>query len=176
MKQEKPKKRPNRIGCLRWLGILLMIPVFCYAGMWLFARYGGEWATSNEIPIPPDSEFVALTYEESDLTYYMSKNHLYFHNSSPEIIYDWYRTNGVGFFDDNESIWKGVTFYGDSASGALHRLSVWNTTDWYDDIVASCKGVTIYRHYDAVIENFPEVIIPENKTAFIVSPCWANVR
>jgi hypothetical protein len=90
---QKRKRVPSRQwGCLKLLLISILLSLACYGGMWVFARYGGEWATDSRVLLPPESHLMSVSYREDDF-----KSSLYFYTGTVETLKTW------DFFSDSRS-------------------------------------------------------------------------
>jgi hypothetical protein len=102
--QKQKRALPRQWGCLRLLLLPLIIASACYGGMWLFARYGGEWAISDQIPLPPGSERVNISlpnklYREDVFTY-----SIYLYPGTPEDVRAWYEKEWILFLPDCDDV------------------------------------------------------------------------
>ena len=182
---EKPK-RSYRRGCTFAVLTLLLIPALCYSSMWIFARYGGEWATSGDIPIPDSSQFVKAIYEDG---FYTEKHSLYLHHATPEELRGWFIIQAhigmtpialafsqTGYIDNPDVYMEPPTFYLTTFWNDLHRISATYTSGWFAEMVSDCQGVHVYKNHAAAMRDFPDLNLPDDKTLFVISTCWPNVN
>ncbi|MEO8609035.1 MAG: hypothetical protein ABI690_14190 [Chloroflexota bacterium] len=182
---EKPKRRFRR-GCIIAGVFLLLIPALCYGCIWLFARYGGEWATDRDIPIPDNSQFVKAIYEED---FYTKKHSLYLHYATPEELRGWFIVQArIGltpialdseqkrFIDNNDFYMESPTFHQTTFLSQLQEMSAIYTSGWFGEVVSDCQGVHIYKNHAAAVRDFPDQNLPDDKTLFVISTCWPNVK
>jgi hypothetical protein len=185
LKSKRGSSNRVRLGCAVLTGIAILIPVLCYGSMWLFARYGGEWATASDIPIPENSRLVITTYGDS---YYRTLNRLFIHDDSPENLRQWFIDNGISMTPipldfEGESVLEYDDYYGTTSlfhlrSGwqELHDFAARYTSDWWGDFTPTCQAVLVYQSVEAVLSDFPEVDIPTEGTLFMIRTCWPNVN
>ena len=153
--------------------------------MWLFARYGGEWATSGDIPIPDNSQFIATTYDNGR---HIEKHSFYLHHATPEELRGWYIVQAyIGltpialdlensvFIDNPDFYMESPTFHQSSFLSFLYENATMFTAGQYDEVDPDCQGVHIYRNHAAAVRDFPDLNLPDDKTLFVISTCWLNV-
>jgi len=182
----KGKRKNVHRGCFISIGILLLVPILCFASMWLFARYGGEWATSRSIPIPDSSIFQVAIHEHG---FYSKRISFYTHVSSPEILREWFidagiplspiplNLEGTSFIENDNYYHPPPLFNMQSPLDELHDLSARYTTGWWSDFTKSCHSVRVYKNNDAVAHDYPEVdLSAAEDTIFVIITCWANVE
>lgn len=170
------------------MGILLLVPILYFSSIWIFAHYGGEWATSNDIPIPENSQFHIATYEHK---FYSLKNSFYTSNDSPEEIRQWFIDSGISmspiqldlegssFIEYDDYYQTLPLFQMRSMLQELHDSSVRYVTPWWSDFTVSCQLVRVYKNHSAFLDAFPEINLTSvsvDSTIFLVRTCWANVR
>jgi hypothetical protein len=176
---QKAKRSPSRQwGCLKLLLIPILLAVACYSGMWLFARYGGEWVTSDQIPIPPGSELVGVSLPDELYGNDVLKRRIYLHSWTREELRTWFEQNNVFFLPkcvDVPHQTKGVRCYehdrGPYSYGetefsmsnprlALYWLSIaytvpsGNEQNW-KSIPTRYFSVSIYDHQEDFDSTFP---------------------
>lgn len=185
LKSKKSLGKRVRVGCSVLGIVVLLVPVLCYGSMWLFARYGGEWATSSDIPIPENSRFIIATYGEG---YYQELNRLFIHDDSPENLRQWFIDNGIYMTPipldfEGESILEYDGYYG--TTSLLHRRSGWQelhkwsavlTAKWWDDITPTCQAIYVYHSHEAASRDFPDADIPQSGTPIMIRTCWPNIN
>jgi hypothetical protein len=181
---EKPKRR-NRRGCIIAGVVLLLIPALCYSSMWLFARHGGEWAASGDIPIPDNSQFVKAIYEDD---FYTKKQSLYLHHAAPEELRGWFVVQGIGltpialnfektkFIDHPDFYGRPPTFRHNTFLSQIQELSAAITAGLFDEMIPECQDVRVYKNHAAAVRDFPDLNLPTDKTLFVISTCWPNVK
>lgn len=168
------------------MGILLLVPILCFSSMWLFARYGGEWATSRSIPIPDNSVFQVAIYQHD---FYSRKTSFYTHPNSPEALRQWFidagisltpiplNLEGTSVMENDNYYYTPPLFQMQSPLDELHDLSARYTSNWWSDFTKSCNSVAIFTNNDAIAHNYPEVDLSEvEDTIFVIFTCWANVE
>jgi hypothetical protein len=183
---QKRKRPPSRQpGCLKLLLIPLLLGVACYGGMWVFARYGGEWAMSDQILIPPESQLLLTKYEDGWVT---MKTRLYTHLWSPKVLKEWFGQHGTPVLPiyaqreeedpDNDYYFRsGIRL---TSNQMLFSNSVSLTSDWKRDERSQgthmCGGLVLYKTEEAFHRDYPDWPLPSGVTAFQVRICWPNVK
>jgi hypothetical protein len=171
--------------------LLLMIPVILVVGSYgfseLFARYGGDWAMSDQIPVPPDSQQIDVLYANAE---FIMKTVFYTHDGSPETVRDWFIEQGItlsstGVYREyeassNEDAYFVLGYEVDTSGRKMHRDAIHRTHPelyWIGDIQAGCGGWTVFRTEDGLKKLFPQVPldVPAGKTIFAIHTCWPNV-
>lgn len=186
LKSKRGSLKRIRLGCAVLIGIAILIPVLCYGSMWLFARYGGEWATASDIPIPENGQFVAASYSEGYL--YISKHSLYIYPITPEELRERFIQLGVRltpigldlegerFIEYDDAYGTVWGFYRSTNLHDLHRFSALLTAGWFDESISMCQGVRVYKDIHTLQLRFPEVNLPDSYAGVIVTTCWPKVH
>lgn len=188
LETEKSKRSTSRQwGCLKLLLISILLAVACYGGMWVFAHDGGEWAMSDQIPVPPDSQQIEVLYMNAE---FVMKTVFYTHEGSAETLRDWFIEQGItlsstGVYRDyeassNENAYFVLGYEVDTSGRKMHRDAIRRTHPellWIGDIQAGCGGWTAFKSVDAARDVFPQVTleVPAGKTVFAIHTCWPNV-
>jgi hypothetical protein len=192
-KQKRSQTRPW--GCLRVLLIPIFLAAACYSGMWVLARYGGDWAISDQFPVPPESQAISASYNAQG---FIVKNTVYVHSWTPEDLRIWFEQADILFLlkcgapstpKDEHCYEFGARDYGrqlkqrETARLVLYRASIgltlsptlWNYMGW-DNMQTMCASVSIYGagERDEFAKLYPNLEIPEGKTAFVTANCWPN--
>ncbi|QPC82671.1 hypothetical protein G4Y79_23790 [Phototrophicus methaneseepsis] len=180
--KKKRAQRPNyfRRGCVSLLILIVGIPVFCYGSMWLFAQFGGEWASSIDLPIAPDSEFVSSTYDEG---WYVYKTTIYTNQATPEELRQWYIQNGITLSPiplnlEGTEVIDYETYYGTmshtymSEMHNLYNFAAALTHGWFDEIINACQSVRVYKNTEFARDAFPELTFPDDATIYSLTTCW----
>lgn len=183
---EKRKKRPRRRrGCIILLVIVLLSPALCYGAMWLFARFGGEWATAGDLPARVGSQFITATYDDG---YYTQKHSLYIYPSTPEELREWFIQAGIGmtpilldrernsYIDNPDYYMQPPLFHMRTTFQEIHQRAVYLTSRWWDDFMPNCQGIRVYKNNAAAIRDFPGSTVPAGLTAFVITTCWPDVN
>jgi hypothetical protein len=152
--------------------------------MWLFARYGGELATSGDLPVPEGSEFIAAVYEHK---YYAQKHSLYLSRSTPEELREWFIQAGfsmtpIPLDTEGESLIDYDDYYGTpgiyshsfSAPQMLHMYSVYFVSGWFDDGSIDCQDIRVYTNNAAIQSDYSFNEVPAGMTAVVITTCWRN--
>ncbi len=170
-----------RRGCLALVLSVIVILMACYGFIWLFARYGGEWADSFDSAIPENSRLLMVTYE---FDRYTLKDSLYLHAESPEQVREWFTGKGIALtpIDMGTSVVDNDDYYltiGPISRGSsweqLHDFSARYTAGWWDDFTETCDAVRVYKRLDAARQDFPTALVPDGGTAFVITSCWPGV-
>jgi hypothetical protein len=183
----QPRKWLRRRRCVFWILNILISCGVCYVLMWLFARFGGEWATRYDIPVPGSARLITTKYTSSSYGDYVEKLSLFISQSTPEEIREWFVQSGIGmtpilldadrntYIDQPDYYFEPPLYYHQTSFGELHRISAFITAGWWEDFIPHCQRVRIYRNDAAAAVDFPGYIVPEGYTAFMVSTCWPDV-
>ncbi|GAB4530282.1 MAG: hypothetical protein OHK0046_50770 [Anaerolineae bacterium] len=151
----------------------------------MFARYGGEWATSSDIPIPENSRLIVTTYDDG---YYRSLSRLYINADSSENLRQWFIDRGVYMTPipldlEGESFIEYDGYYGTTSlfhlrSGwqELHDSAARYTSDWWSDFTPTCQAVYVYHSIEAASRDFPDADLPQSGTPIMIRTCWPNVN
>jgi hypothetical protein len=183
--QKLKRSLPRRTGCLKLLLILIVLAVACYGGMWVFARYGGEWAMSDQIPIPRESQLLLTDYEVGWVTI---KTSFYTHSWPAEALKEWFEQEGIPLLaiypqlEDQDP--KNDFFFMSgtrlTSNQRLHRNSVSFTSNWTRDERSQgthmCGGLTLFKTEEAFHRSYPDVALPNGMTAFVVRICSPNLE
>ncbi len=152
--------------------------------MWLFARFGGELATSGDLPIPDGSRLAANRYEAGYA--YMTKLSLYFNDANAEELRQWYVDTGINmspipldlegatFIEYDDYYGTPSPFHIRSTLQSLHLSSVYLTSQWYDEMAPDCQAIQVYKNGETV-STFPAMSIPEGYTAIVITTCWPDL-
>lgn len=197
MSDEKEKKTSSRSllwlkrGCLSLLAIVVLTPMLCYASVWAYARFGGDWAASQTFPIPSDSQLVN-TYYNFDVMY-TYKRELYIHRHEPRMLRDWFDqfvrltpTEGISYdcmmvINDCDDIvsfdppdmYRSTAHSIGSTAYELHDLSALLMGFPWQDHPLRCNHMRIYKG-PVVDSPFEDYTIPDGFTAFEFRTCWRN--
>jgi hypothetical protein len=171
--------------------LLIVIPVLLvlvvYGVIELFARYGGDWAMSDQIPVPPDSQHINVLYANAE---FVMKTVFYSHNGSPETLRDWFVDQGVSLSStgvyreyeasSNEDAYFVLGYEVNTSGREMHRDAIRRThpeLNWIGDIQAGCGGWTVFKTIEGAQDRFPQVNldVPAGKTVFAIHTCWPNV-
>jgi hypothetical protein len=175
--QKRKRSLPLRTGCLKLLLIPILLAVACYGGMWLFARYGGEWAMSDQFFIPDNTQVLKVSYGYGGVGNLSCKTSIYSHSFLPTELRDWFTQQGelivsreyANFIDGTSwrqprQTWKSV----------LHQLSLsLSTSSDTDRNLYTDMG--IYRSREEFVQAYPYVVLPDGMSAFEVTICWPNL-
>jgi hypothetical protein len=173
----------TRKSCIVLLAIMLLSPLVCYGAVWLFARFGGDLATSGDLPVPDGSQFVVAVYEDD---YYDQKHSIYLSQSSPEELREWFIQAGFGMTPipldmEGKSVIDYDNYYGTpgiyspiSAPQMLHMYSVALISGVFDDGSIDCQDIRVYTNRAALASDFGFNDIPDGRTAFVTTTCWRN--
>jgi len=192
MRKSKRKNtfRPRRIF-LKVLSTLIVTPILLAILCYGFARYGGEIASSNVIPIYPNNI-------ESDSLYFSSfgynaKYEIFSSESTAEDIRQWYSDNGISLSPFPTVLYRnnGTELYEDSieydgyfgtspffdTTNSLQQLHSFSALMFggFDEMVRSCQSVRVYFDNDLFRQDFPDMDADLSKTLFVVSTCWLRV-
>ncbi len=182
---QQRRARGYKRGCVILLVVVLAIPAVCFGSMWLFARFGGEWATAAELPVPPDSQLLRVTYEDGYK--YRNKTSIYGHQSSPEILREWFDQAGISMSPiplnmEKTRFIQYDTYYGTpspfhvgSSLGMLHITASLLTHGWYEDFMAECQAVRVYKSLGLAADDFPDLQTGNATSVFVIMNCWARV-
>lgn len=179
------KSKHSRKISQRWVLMILLIPLVCYAPIWIFARFGGEWATARDIPVPENSIVITTTnYDSLPGSIYTYQDRLFAIEQPVEWVREWYSQANITLIgsDDNEflsedyySVRKGL-FYRDSPMRQLHIEASLYFTSWFDDVRNNCQGVKVYRTVSGVLADYPDIDLTPGVTYFQIENCWPNVK
>jgi hypothetical protein len=192
MNQSPSKTQRRRLPRYLRNGLLLLaLPVLLvavgYGAIELFARYGGDWAMRDQLPVPPDSQQIDVLYSNAE---FIMKTVFYTHDGSPETLRDWFIDQGItlsstGVYRDyeassNENAYFVLGYEVETSSRKMHRDAIRRTHPellWIGDIQAGCGGWTIFRTEEGLKKLFPQVTleVPADKTVFALHTCWPNV-
>ncbi len=177
-----------RRGCVIAFGVVILALVLCYSSLWMFARYGGEWATSSDMPIPENSRFIMATYTTYEDSHYQSLSRLFINHDSPENLRQWFIDKGISMTPialdfDSESVIEYDGYYGTIALlyprshwQELHDFAARYTSDWWSDVLPSCHAVYVYYSMEAVSRDFPDADIPRSGTLIMIRTCWPDIN
>ncbi|MEO1286320.1 MAG: hypothetical protein AAFV93_01025 [Chloroflexota bacterium] len=182
----KPKSKPRRYkGCLTIVGSFFGFLFICYISMWMFAVYGGEWATDSDFPIPENAEllYVHTTYHARPWVDWLSKTRFYSYDDDPESIKQWYEDNGTYLtsmpfgYTEGGGVYEtanGVGYFA-SKSQEIHFWITSLTTAFSSDALPRCHSVQVYFGHKAFKYHYPEPYeIPEIERILVIRTCWAN--
>jgi hypothetical protein len=174
----------RRRGCKILLLAIFLMPAWCYAVLWLYARFGGEWATA--FPVPPDSRLIASIYQPDYR--YTNKTSIYANQSTPEALREWFVDSGVAMTPiplnaEGTSFIESDKFYGTpypyyrfaSDGSMLHRFAATITHGWFDDMMPNCQRVRVYKSISLAANDFPTIDFRNAETVFSVTTCWPNL-
>ena len=181
--EEKRKKSSSRRrGCVVLLLIILLLPSLCYGSMWLFALVGGEWATSSDLPLPPNSRFLGSTYEDGYA--YRSKNSLYANQSTPEELREWFVQENIfmspiplnlektRFIEYDHYFGTASPFHRSSFLQQLHSSAAFLTHGWFDEMAPDCQQVRVYKDATFAAQDFPDIDISNATSVILLTTCW----
>ncbi|MCA0455545.1 MAG: hypothetical protein LCI00_16340 [Chloroflexi bacterium] len=164
---------------------MLAIPAVCFGSMWLFARFGGEWATAAELPVPPDSQLLRVIYEDDYA--YRDKTSVYAHPSPPEALREWFVQAGISMSPiplnmEKTSFIQYDNYYGTptpfhlgSSLSRLHATATMFTHGWFEDFTADCQAVRVYKSIALAAEDFPDLKFGNATSIFAITNCWPLV-
>jgi len=191
MDQQPSKSQRHRFSPYLRRGLLLiMIPVLVvaagYGAIELFARYGGDWAMSDQIPVPPDSQQIQVFYGDAA---FMMKSAFYAHHWAPETLRDWFIEQGIYLtvnpygehkYLDSAGYYNVLGYEVTTFKRTLHRSAIQYTHPdlrWLGDVQAGCGGWTVFKSPDDVSSIFEGLVleVPEGKSVFAIHTCWPNL-
>ena len=151
-----------------------------------FARFGGESVSTPLIPTPPNGELRSTIYATDRYSDYVLKHSVYTNSISADKLRDWYidvAYVNLSPIPTADTIIEYDGYFGtphlfgrSNILKRLHTLSVWLTTDWFDEFIATCQRVRVYFDIEQFKIDFPDVeIINEDITLTVVTTCWPNV-
>lgn len=172
-------------GCVALLLIMLAIPVVCFGSMWLFARFGGEWATAADLPVPPDSQLLRVIYEDDYA--YRNKTSIYSHLSSAEALREWFDNAGISmspiplnmemtsFIQYDNYFGTPSPFHLGSSLSTLHATAAMFTHGWFEEMLPDCQSVRVYKSLAFAADDFPDLQTANATTIFAITNCWPLV-
>jgi hypothetical protein len=182
-KSTKPLYR--RRGCKILLLAILLVPALCYAATWLFARFGGEWATSLDLPLPPESQFLLSTFE--DKYGQRLKHSLYASQATPEDLREWFvrshipmspiplNAEGTSFIESDNHYITPSPFHSTSSRHRFHELAAMITHGHIDEVMPDCQSIRIYKTISLAENDFPNLDFSNAEAVFSVTTCWPNL-
>jgi hypothetical protein len=123
--------------------------------MWLFARFGGEWATQYDMPVPGSGQLVNTKYTSSSYGDYVEKLSLYISQATPEELREWFVQAGVPmtpillsverntYIDQPDYYFETPLYFHLTPLNELHILSAMITAGWWEDFIPHCQRVRI---------------------------------
>lgn len=190
MEKEKRSLEPtsNR-SFLHAIAFIWMILLFFF-GLAIscnaFARFGGEWANSYSISVPPASNLVDWRY--SDRYGYVLKDSIYSNIKSADDLRNWFIYDGKVSLSPIPLDFEGKKFiefegyYGtpplfnsSEFLDSIHNLSSL-FAGWSSDMTRSCQDVRVYFDDEQFQVDFPDTKVPDSSTMIVIRTCWANIK
>jgi hypothetical protein len=181
MKQKR--SRPRQWGCLLMFLFPFVLCAACRGGLWVFARYGGEWVARQEIPLPEGSQRMTAV---TDKAYYICERSVFFSTGTPRGLRKWFQNHHLGLTpideddlpiydteaDFYEDLWS---FYDVSTLSLLHQISASMTSSWSDEYPAP-HHLKVFISGKTLAKYYPDLSLPDGMTAFELTLCWPNVK
>ncbi|MEM9953789.1 MAG: hypothetical protein AAF846_19425 [Chloroflexota bacterium] len=156
--------------------------------MWMFAVYGGEWATDSDFPIPNDIELLHTTVNNEPNLRWSTKTRFYAYEVTPQSLKNWYEQNGMYMtpvaldnigesFIKRDGVYETLTLTGYWASDwqEIHSWIATITTLFYLEYFPNCHFIKIYYDREVFEQDFPEMAwLPNTDNILVVRTCWAN--
>jgi len=177
-----------RIGCLGCILPIFLI-LICCSSIYIYASLGGEWASLQVIPIPPNSRSIFESSEEDGL--YSVQTTIYAIEVSIGEVRTWF--NGYifmspfnGIVSDRDKTYISLNYLNtpkfDSETEyfiLLFSASIINRM--YYDEWPSCFSVEIYSYdlfinTDYFIQHFENFPLPASDTFAVVQRCWPVIN
>jgi hypothetical protein len=187
---QKSKRSPSRQwGCLKLLLIPLVLAVACYGGMWLFARYGGELALKERLPIPPNVDKIYQYDWQYEHTNFRSE--LYDYKGSTQGLTAWYAEQGfeIQEYDNRYSVRRKSTVFNsgellftppEAFIVSLYKTSLNLTSNQSGPEI--CADGTIFKTHEGILEadfsrtDIPHVNLVGKNIILRRISCWPNVK
>ena len=186
----KPKRQsPSNIGkkLFKVLLILIAIPVLTKLSCYGFARFGGEWATANVLPVHPESVYMGAIYEDGFA--YRIKYSIYNSALSADDLRTWYIDRFISLtpipytdYLGNSKTLESDGYYGTTWAfdrsdplQELHKVSAW-FSGWFDEMARSCQSIRVYYDLEIFKQDYPEIQSDSLITPYVVGTCWPNVK
>jgi hypothetical protein len=179
--QKSPKTLYRRRGCKILLLAVFLVPALCYAAMWLFARFGGEWATSLDLPLPPESQFLVSTFEDKHRQ--RLKHSFYASQSTPEELREWFvrshipmspiplNAEGTSFIESDNFYGTPSPFHSISSRHRFQELAAMITHGHIDEMMPDCQSIRVNKSTSLATDDFPNLNVSSATSVFVLTTC-----
>ncbi|MBI5669096.1 MAG: hypothetical protein HZC41_13915 [Chloroflexi bacterium] len=179
MRLFRGRRQRWKIGCFA----LLLPLIFCWLSMFLYAKFGGDWAAARVLPVPPDSTLVSqTTYTEYD---YHNRLRLYVTPGSLAAMREWFMKHRIpmspmdGILETQDTFYCSLPQYGtgDNVYNFLFTAAFLTDVSWsnFYKFAPICFYACVYSTPDAVgYEELKAVesTIPLGLVAVTLNSCW----